>query len=224
MSTTERFARIHNVSSHEGPMRRGGNLSHSSRGIACRPRTRTAAPRGVTLIEMLVVVAILGVIAALATPSLLPLARRGKLKAATEEVAAFLDDARARASSQGRCFRVRVVAGSLVLERRSSVDCVNLAADGWEAPTRTKGLAGVTLTVESIPAALAADERLIFRPNSRLRGDGTRTATTFGSRIVVDPGGGQPERGVVVVTRHGRVCAAMMLSPPVALTAPVSCP
>lgn len=179
--------------------------------------------RGMTLIEMLVVVAVLGILAAIATPNLAPLARRGKLRATTEEVAAFLDDARMRAATQGRCFRVRVIGDALAVERRDSVDCVNLAADGWEGAARLKQIAGVTLAVESVPS-VPADEQLVFRPNSRLRGDGTRTATEYGARIIISSVGGGPERGVVVVTRHGRVCSGLSLSAPAALAAPVRCP
>lgn len=182
--------------------------------------------RGVTLLEMLVVIAVLGIFAALATPNLLPLVAHGRLRGATEEVAAFLDDARHRAATQGRCFRVRVVGGdTLVLERRNSVDCVNLNEDGWEAAERRRTLEGFTLSVQSAPNIPNSDERLVFRPNSRLRSfRGNLVSAEYGSRVVVAPTSGSAERGIVLATRVGRICTQMRASAPPALAVPVRCP
>jgi type IV fimbrial biogenesis protein FimT len=179
--------------------------------------------RGVTLLEMLVVVAIIGILAAVATPAVEPAVKRARLRGAAEEVAGFIDDARHRAVTQGRCFRVRVVGGdTLILERRSSVDCVDLAADGWEPAERTKTLRGFAIVGEAVPA-VPADERFVFRPSSRLRGDGTLTTTASGSRLEIALPG-SPERSPVTATRLGRVCAALHTTAPPPLAAPVECP
>jgi type IV fimbrial biogenesis protein FimT len=177
----------------------------------------------VTLLEMLVVVAIIGILAAVATPAVEPAVKRARLRGAAEEVAGFIDDARHRAVTQGRCFRVRVVGGdTLILERRSSVDCVDLAADGWEPAERTKTLRGFAIVGEAVPA-VPADERFVFRPSSRLRGDGTLTTTASGSRLEIALPG-SPERSTVTATRLGRVCAALHTTAPPPLAAPVECP
>jgi type II secretion system protein H len=177
----------------------------------------------VTLLEMMVVVAMLGILAAIAVPNVQPAVRRAKLRAAAEEIAGFLDDARHRATSQGRCFRVRVVgSNTLLMERRSSVDCVNLAADSWEAAERTRQMPGFTLTPTSVPA-VAGDEVLVFRPNSRLRGNGTRTATVYGARVAITMDA-TPEQAAVTVTRTGRICTTLSTGPLPALAAPVECP
>lgn len=180
--------------------------------------------RGVTLLEMMVVVAMLGILAALAVPNVQPAVRRARLRGAAEEIAGFLDDARHRAVSQGRCFRVRVVGGdTLVMERRNSVDCVDLAKDGWEAAERTRVMSGFALTASAVPAAVPADERLVFRPSSRLRGDGSRTTTVYGAGVdITIPA--VPEQARVTVTRLGRICTAVSVTPPAALAAPVVCP
>lgn len=179
--------------------------------------------RGVTLLEMMVVVAMLGILAALAVPNVQPAVRRAKLRGAAEEIAGFLDDARHRATSQGRCFRVRVVgSNTLLMERRSSVDCVNITEDTWEPAERTRPMPGFTLTPTSVPA-LGDDVMFIFRPSSRLRGFGDRTTTAYGARIVISTSDGA-EQGAVTVTRMGRVCAAISINPLPALAAPVECP
>lgn len=181
--------------------------------------------RGVTLLEMMVVVAILGVMAALAVPNLAPLVRRSKLRSAAEEAASFLDEARQRAATQGRCFRVRIVGSdTLVMERRSTVDCVNLGAvDSWEPAVATRTLRGFLIASTAAPAIASPDERFVFRPNSRLRGNGTLTAQAYGSRLEISLAG-QPERGLVLATRVGRVCASLESIAPPALAAPVECP
>ena len=172
---------------------------------------------------MMVVVAILGIMAALAVPNLAPLVRRSKLRSVAEEAASFLDEARQRAATQGRCFRVRIVGGdTLVMERRSTVDCVDLTVDSWEPAVATRNLRGFVIASSSLPA-LGADDRFVFRPNSRLRGDGTLTAQAYGSRLEISLAG-QPERGLVLATRVGRVCASLESVAPPALAAPVECP
>ncbi len=82
--------------------------------------------RAFSLIEAMVAVAILGVFAALAVPSLTPEVFKAQLNGAAESAAGFVAHARAEAMLSKRCVRVRVDAGpptQLVMERVNSFDC-----------------------------------------------------------------------------------------------------
>jgi prepilin-type N-terminal cleavage/methylation domain-containing protein len=134
--------------------------------------------RGFSLIEVMVAVAILGIFAALAVPSLLPEVHKAQLNGAAESAAGFLARARAEAMLSKRCVRVRVDAGpptELVMERINSFDC-ELAAptapfiDGSANPfielARLKPESpSVTFTL-SVPPATPGGE-LRIRPNGR---------------------------------------------------------
>lgn len=71
--------------------------------------TRSPLPaisRGFTLIEVMIVVALLGIIAAMVGPAFVPLIRDQELKVSAEQVAAFVHGARMRAIADRRCTRV----------------------------------------------------------------------------------------------------------------------
>ncbi len=184
--------------------------------------------RGFSLIEMLVVIAIIGVIAALAAPAMLPMLRSSRGREASSIVASAVEDGRRRAVTEGRCYRVTMVQPNrIALERHNSSDCVNsgtLDSDGWTA-TRTVDISPATATISD--TAGAAGDEIVFRPNSRLRGDGTLTNTEYGARVLVQSVG--PSFGVVDIDRRGRICERVAIRAPAALTAPVtitstSCP
>jgi prepilin-type N-terminal cleavage/methylation domain-containing protein len=82
--------------------------------------------RGFTLLEALVTVAIVGIVAALAVPNLLPEVQKATLDGGGENVAAFLSRARAEAMTGKRCVRVWLPSSSrseAVAERLNSFDC-----------------------------------------------------------------------------------------------------
>ena len=86
------------------------------------------APRGFTLLEMVVVVAVLAVIAALSIPNLLPVLHIQQLESSGNTVAAFVGRARAEALARRRCVRVRLPSANVIVsEVLNSYDC--------EAPT-----------------------------------------------------------------------------------------
>lgn len=184
---------------------------------ACLAVTPKAPPlRGTSMIEMLLVVSILGIITALAAPNLQPAVAGHRLYAATIEVGALLDQARRRAVSEGRCYRVRIDSiGRLAIEGRGSSDCVNLDRDSWRPSVYENVMApGITYTIEglTVPASPtkigleAADHTIIFRPNGRLYGDGDSVTSDDGARILLQNATAIETRSVIVEA-IGRICS-----------------
>lgn len=176
----------------------------------------------------MIVVAILGVIAALAVPNLLPMVQQVRIQGDTERVAAFLEAVRARALSEQRCYMVTVSGNNVFAARRSSPDCVNLGADSWASPPTmsTSVEAGTTLRLgsgDALPAGLAVDQRMIFRPNGRLRGDGDLNPNEEIARIVVGQTNGTRE-SVVLVNSFLRICTIPGTTTAPALSTSTRCP
>ena len=169
--------------------------------------------RGTTLLEMAIVLSILGIIASIAVPALLPLVTTSRLHAETETVASFVEQARRLAVNEGRCFRVVGVLGGLRIQRRTVGDCFHLAAEptAWVTTKEyfpPRGVA-VTLAGQSLttPAGLANDDhRIVFRPNGRLWGDGDLVVTDDGARVALTSASDTTQRRSVVVTAVGRIC------------------
>ena len=77
-----------------------------------------------TLVETMVVIAMLGVIAALAVPNLSEVMQRVRIDGATEQLAGFLDVARSEALASKRCTRITIPNGTAIrLEKLNSFDC-----------------------------------------------------------------------------------------------------
>ncbi len=189
--------------------------------------TRTRALRGVSLIEMMVVIAILGIMAAIATPQLLPILKKSRLNTDAESVASFMNAVRERAIAKNRCYRVQVVGGrTLTADERNSGDCastVNLTTiDGWNAasqrltaePGSTFLFAGAD--ANSTTGTLASD--IIFRPSGRLRGDNDLNTVDDRIRIRITQTGLANEQKHVVVMGSGRICVIHVSGVPPAMT------
>lgn len=79
------------------------------------PRPSGAAgthARGVTFVELLVTIAVIAIVAAIATPALTGFAERQRLRSATEHVLAAVNTARAEAQRQSRTLYLGVQAGN----------------------------------------------------------------------------------------------------------------
>lgn len=157
---------------------------------------------GVTLIEQIMVVAVLGVLAAIAAPSLARLLRRNQVQLAQAEFIAALQHARGTAAVSGR--------STLLCPSRDGARCSGETRweSGWlighdparkgqpdAAPLRSgPGYAGITI--------LGDDGRRFVRFQS----DGSASGTTNTLRICRR---GQPDQAlVVVVANSGRVRGA----------------
>lgn len=194
--------------------------------------------RAFTLLEMMLVVAIVGVMSSLAVPSLTGVVRAQQERTVVEQIATVLSEARARAGAENRCYRVRATTPStLVVERRNSVDCVNLDKDGWDAPVRTFTVPSTfairheTIVRDEacgalVPTAPGGVCDIIFRPSGRLRGSGLLSTTAEGSRLTMQriTGGTASVVATIDVEPIGRFCSTLRPGSVSALTGPVVCP
>ncbi len=209
-----------------------------------KPKTSTSEPtqtpmspgagprvRGFTLLEMMIVVSILGVLAALAVPDLSPAVHNAKLRSSLDEVVNFLERARRNARAEGRCHRVEVQGNTtMVMSRRDTADCFTAAdlGTGWTEVARASVPAqGMTYDMETTAAvaAPASEKFIIFRPNGRLRGDGDLDVKDDGGRIYVTYDKTANIGVDVIVTSFGRICGNRVGSRPAALSpaVPVTC-
>lgn len=83
---------------------------------------------GFSLIELLIVVIIVGILSGLAMPSFQRNWRQERLKAATREAAAWLEDVRLRAVQQSQICVVEIIDESAILRTKSGANgCTNIA-------------------------------------------------------------------------------------------------
>lgn len=164
----------------------------------------------------MVVVAILGVIAALAVPSLLPVLKSETLRSAGAGVGTFISQARVTALSERRCVRVRVDTSTgpavLVAEKLNSHDCENpsspliVATDGlWTEESRmildSKPL---QVTLSTAPSDTAGEIR--FRPSGRIFSADEDLSDDDAVVTVTQPGAAAPNTVRIVVDAAGPVC------------------
>lgn len=179
-------------------------------------RIRTAA--AFSLLETMVVVAILSVVAALALPDLLPVVKTHRLAGALHSTAGFVARARQEALSRRRCVRVRLAdSRTLVMEMLNSYDCD--AADDTVRIDPTSPLyveigslhheGDLGVAFARVPAAQPIGEpsQLRFRPSGRLWAIDGRALVPPApdSGVLVVSTTGQPARGVVVESQ-GLIC------------------
>lgn len=193
-------------------------------------RLARSKARAFTMMEMMVVVAIIGIVAAIAVPNLMPVVDRMRLAAAGEHVAAFFDRARRLAYNEGRCYRVTPSGNGLALQRLAHADCWTTTAltnANWETAEATlkPETAGITYTFEIAPASgtHVVANSIIFRPNGRVRGDRDLDITDDGGRVVLAYPKVAPMEAEVRVTSNGRTCGAIHRNGAPAMPSPVTC-
>lgn len=176
------------------------------------------AASGFSLLETMVVVAILSVVAALVVPDLLPVVVRQRHAGATSAAAAFVARARQEAISRRRCVRVRVEpdADALVSEVLNSFDCdtpddaarVNREQELY-LPLARQTFPGAVFTMEGEPARPAGEPlQWRFRPSGRLwaiDGDGA-TPPRHRAELLAVRFGNSPDVRDVVVESQGLLC------------------
>lgn len=161
-----------------------------------RPRPAPAS-HGFSLVELLVVVAVLGVVAVLSTASLGPLQAHFRGRDAATRVAAAATRARVGAWQTGRCHVLTVYDGAtpaavgapgdrLRLQRYATADC--------ETSTATAGLEDVesVLMPERVTVSQVAGTAPVWRSQGRLRGAQVELRVESGGRqrsIVLAPVG-----------------------------------
>jgi type IV fimbrial biogenesis protein FimT len=176
--------------------------------------------RGFSLIEVMVVVAILGVLAALAAPNLLLEVQKASLDGAAEEVATFIARAQNEAMVSRRCVRVTFSSTTATAERFETFDCDNTPGTapfiGASATSiiGTDKLASAKLQIifdgtngsvvpnecgrtTTAPGSTAGTKEIRFRPNGRIfSNNGTATSPNVN------------DDDAIVVVRHNGMAAA----------------
>ncbi|MGP8247209.1 MAG: Tfp pilus assembly protein FimT/FimU [Bryobacteraceae bacterium] len=147
------------------------------------PRKRLPGDeRGVTLIEMLVVVGLIGLLAGISYPTASAGLDNVRLASATEEVASFLNAAVTRAERRQQAVEVEI---SVPKNRLAA-----LAADGTERRLNLPD--GIAL--EAVLPPLTGEETGVFAAGDAETGD---------RRFLLFPGATVPAIGVELGNRHG---------------------
>jgi len=138
-----------------------------------------AAPRAFTLIELMIVVAMIGVLSALAVPSFLTQIQAQKVRAAALTVESFLSEARELARRRSQCVDVSV--SGQVISFQAWQDCTGLDIDGLGSPTLATALPAFSRslklpTLVQLGTFSTGDGKLVFNQSG---GTVYTTPTTF---------------------------------------------
>ncbi len=184
--------------------------------------------RGFSLLEAMVCVVIVGIAAAIALPSVLPLRGQANLQGSCDGLAALLARARLEAMVQKRCARARVVdvakpganggavVSTVVVEVLASFDCDQTplrgpflppatgAASPWVEVTRVRANSDERFVVDRVPVTGPGGDagELRFRPTGRVFGQNNVVTDDSALFTVRSPAGALS----VLVQGNGLVC------------------
>ncbi len=160
---------------------------------------------------MLVVTAVIGIVATLAVPDLVPLLRRAELQAATSTALNLLDRARVEAIARHRCVGASMVEHSLVL-RVGDESCTAFAE---------------TITTAGLPASISGrvessrGAELTFTPTGRVADNGDGDFTNDGGRVVFLSSAGTSS--IVGAAASGFLCGTFTTGAPPAADYNAAC-
>jgi type II secretion system protein H len=153
---------------------------------------QTTRRSGYTLFELILVVAVMGIVAALAVPLIGTMYGDKKLTAAADMVRARWADARSRAAEEGRPYRFEVTPGTGKFRLVPHDDQTGGdATTSDDAPPIEGELPGEVkfstegLTSGSSGSTDSSSNGIVFRPNGTADADSTITFTAPGSRPLV---------------------------------------
>ncbi len=199
-----------------------------------RWRERSARRRGFSLLEMMVVVAILGIIAALAVPNLLPAVRIEALRAAGHALGGFATQARLAAMVERRCVRLRIASATnpaiVVAERLNSFDCENPSAPLivdtqplWiEFARQIQDVPA--LTIEFAPDSAETPGEVRFRPSGRVFSADETLNDDDVVLVIAHPSLDAPNDVRVLIDAAGPICTLKLGERPPGFANTLACP
>lgn len=168
-------------------LKRGKDLARPIMGLRYRWKKAKA---GYSMIELALVMAIVGVLSAMATPSFLTYYQASRLRVAAEEVAAFVNQGRQLGIRQNDGVCVHISSTALQYRLGSSCAGTNWVGPGTDATGRVKVPDGVTLTRTADPIFTylgAASPGGTITVRNTQTGQVLRVAVAVSGRVSIGP-------------------------------------